>query len=293
MEFLDRPLSPAGPHELRISLGELRLRFSGFDSALRRKLLERYAPWSGKFEDGDASLCVDVLDDPRDYYIDPPEGAELNPVLLGCDGARVRYLGYRVAGWFDVHRGNGRLLLAHGEYEPAHRAVENYIRAAVAWQAAGLGGAFVHAASAVLNGRGYLFYGESGAGKSTLAECNRRARVVSDDLSLLLPAGTGELHLVGSPFRGTYEKGEAVTGQYPLAAGFRIIKDRKAGIHKVPRIQALAELVGNLTFVADSFGVRPDLFSRVERTFESIPLAHLHFCKDESYWDAIARAGLL
>jgi hypothetical protein len=214
-------------------------------------------------------------------------------VLLTCDGSRVRYLGYRVAGWFDTLRGKGQLLLARGSYEPADRAIENYIRAAVAWQAACLGGAFVHAASAVLNERGYLFYGESGAGKSTLAECNRQARVVSDDLSLLLPGSDGALELVGSPFRGTYEQGEVVTGSCPLVAGFRIIKDKSAVVRPVPRIQALAELVGNLTFVADSFGVRPDLFGRVERIFQDIPLAHLHFCKDDSYWNAIERAGLL
>ena len=63
-------------------------------------------------------------------------------------------------------------------------------RAAVAWQAACRGGALVHGASAVRRDRAYLFYGESGAGKSTLSACNRRATVVSDDLSLVLPAVT-------------------------------------------------------------------------------------------------------
>jgi len=293
MEFFDRPLSPLGERELHIALGGVRLLLSGLDSALENKILERYGPFCGRFEEREGTLQVQLLDDPREYYIDPPERAELNPVFLTCDGTRVRYLGYRVAGWFDTLRGKGRLLLSRGNYEPAYRAVENYIRSAVAWQAASLGGAFVHAASAVLNGRGYLFYGESGAGKSTLAECNRRAAIVSDDLSLLLPGADGLLQLVGSPFRGTYEEGEPVTGQYPLVAGFRIIKNESAVVRTIPRIQALAELVGNLTFVADFFGVRPDLFAKVERTFQDIPLAHLHFRKDESYWDAIEQAGLL
>jgi hypothetical protein len=30
----------------------------------------------------------------------------------------------------------------------------------------------------------------------------------------------------------------------------------------------------------------------VERTFRDVPLAHLHFRKDDGYWDAIDRAGL-
>ena len=36
---------------------------------------------------------------------------------------------------------------------------------------------------------------------------------------------------------------------------------------------------------------RPDLFGKIERCFESVPLMHLHFRKDDSYWDAISEAG--
>jgi hypothetical protein len=293
MAYFDRSRPPLGERELFIVLGRLRLRISGLDPALENKLLERYAPFSARFDDDVDALRVKLCDDPRDYFIDPPERAELNRVLLACDGERVRYAGYRVAGWFDTADGEGLLCLARGDYEPPHRAIENYIRSAVAWQAASMGGAFVHAASAFLNDRGYLFYGESGAGKSTLSACNSRARVVSDDLSLLLPAADGSLELVGTPFRGTYEEGDPSNESHPLAAGFRIIKDDHAVVRTIPRIQALAELVGNLTFVADYFGARPDLFANVDRIFKGIPLAHLHFRKDDSYWDAIDEAGLL
>ena len=60
----------------------------------------------------------------------------------------------------------------------------------------------------------------------------------------------------------------------------------------VTRIRALAELVGNLPFVAEAFGTRPDLLDQVERVFGDVPLHHLHFCKDDSYWDVIRSAGL-
>ena len=53
----------------------------------------------------------------------------------------------------------------------------------------------------------------------------------------------------------------------------------------------LGQLVGNLTFVAEAFDRRPDLFASVERAFATTPLAHLHFTRDDSYWDAIAAAG--
>jgi hypothetical protein len=293
MDFLrrTRPASGAGTFSLR--LGGVRLDLLSTGEELARRIEERFGVYSGSTGEAGEALRVEMRDASRDYFIDPPARSETNPVLLACDGARVRYLGYRVAGWFDVGPGDGGLVLARGRVEPAHRAVENFIRAAGAWDAVSLGGALVHAASAVREGKAYLFYGESGAGKSTLAAACRSARVVSDDLSLVLPDDAGRLELVGSPFRGTYEEGEPVTGRFPLEAGFRIVKDRRASVRPVARIRALAELVGNLPFVADSLRQRPDLFDRVGRAFRDVPLAHLHFARgDDGYWDAIAGAGL-
>src|SRR5206468_8735402 len=96
---------------------------------------------------------------------------------------RIRYFGYRLAGCFEISGGRGAIALARGMYEPDLRAIENFVRAAVAWRAVSLGGALVHSAGAVWKGKGYLFYGPSGAGKSTLSACNTRASIVSDDLS--------------------------------------------------------------------------------------------------------------
>jgi hypothetical protein len=181
--------------------------------------------------------------------------------------------------------------ISRGEFEPGIRALENYVRAAVAWQAASRGGALVHAAGAVRNGRGYLFYGASGAGKSTLAASNRRGAIVSDDLSLVLPGADGRLELVGSPFRGTYEEGDPVVGRFPLAAGFRLVQASEPAVREVDRVRALAELVGNLPFVAEAFARRTDLFDRLHAAFASVPLAHLCFTKDDRFWDAIDAAG--
>lgn len=289
MSFFDRPVSAAGDHSVCIALGPLEIQFSGLDATLAATLHERYTPYATPRATRDDALRVDVGSYDVDYFVEPKSG-EVGRLQLACDGDRVRYLSYRVAGWFDTRGGLGLLWLSRGEWEPVLRSFENYIRAAVAWQAASRGGALVHAASAVLDGRGYLFYGESGAGKSTLSACNRRARIVSDDLSLILPDEDG-VALVGSPFRGTYEEGDPVEGSFPLRAGFRLIQSERAEVQPVPRVRALAELVGNLPFVAEAFRGRPDLFARVQQSFDGVALAHLHFRKDDSYWDAIAAAG--
>jgi len=292
MDFFAEPRPPAGDRAMAIELGPLRIELGGLDSRLDTALRQRYGPYAGEPRSGARGLRVRFGLEDRVYFIEPLDEPEFNPVFIESEGGRVRYLGYRLAGWFDAMDGEGVMLLARGTHETELAAIENYVRAATAWQAASRGGALVHAAGAVHNGRGYVFFGESGAGKSTLSAINRRATVVSDDLSLLLPGADGRLELVGSPFRGTYERGEPVVGRFPLAAGFRIVKDTEVAVREAPRVRTIAEIVGNLPFVAEEFARRPDLFESVERAFAGIALAHLHFRMDDSYWDAIERAGL-
>ena len=291
MEFFKTSRPAAGSRDMGLTLGDLRIDIGGLDDDLADQLIGRYGPYAGPGGGSAGALRVRLRREDRDYFIDPPRIAELNRISIACDGDRVRYLGYQVAGWFDTSGGRGEILLARGSYEPALRAIENYVRAAVAWQAAARGGALIHAASAVWRGRGYLFYGQSGAGKSTLSACDTRARVVSDDLSLVLPRSEGGLALVGSPFRGTFEGGPPVLGRFPLAAGFRIVQAPVAEVREMPRVRVFAELVASLPFVAEAFARRPDLLAGVERAFAVVPLAHLHFRKDDSYWEVIERGG--
>jgi hypothetical protein len=291
-EFFAARRPAAGNHAVAIVLGPVRVELHGLDDARARLLLDRYAPYATPASDESQGLRVRVGLEDREYYLDPPAGPEFTAVFVTHDPpSAVRYLSYKVAGWLDVATLRGELLLARGTWEPDLRSFENYVRVAVAWLAAARGGALVHAASAVWNDRAYLFYGQSGAGKSTLAAANRRGRIVSDDLSLVLPRD-GALDLVGSPFRGTYEGGEPVVGSFPLAAGFRLVQAEEAEVRPVPRVRGFAELVGNLPFVAEAYHRDPALLESVERAFARVPLAHLHFRPDDSYWDAIARAGL-
>jgi len=292
-EYFARPRDPAGAGRVVLALDRLAIVLTGLDVILTDALRTRYGAYLDDVRaDGAADLVVEVARESIEYFIEPPQAPEFNPVWIACDGTRLRYCGYALAGWLDTEARRGAIVLGTGRAEPEMHAVENFIRCAVAWCAAERGGALVHGASAVRNGKGYLFFGESGAGKSTLSEVNTRGSVVSDDLSLLLPRPDGGLDLVGSPFRGTYEGGPPVLGRYPLAAGFRIVKSERAAVRAVPRPIAFGQLVGNLTFVAEAFSKRPDLFARVERAFAQVPLHHLEFRKDDSYWDAIGAAGL-
>jgi len=292
MEFFASAWPRAGDHRFGLTLDDVRVEIDGLDPALADALESRFAPYAERRAVLAASpLNIRFARDPRRYFIEPLGELEFNPVWIACDGTRVRYLSYTVAAWFDTASRDGLLVLAAGDAEPPLRAIENFLRCVVAWDAASRGGALVHGASAIRGGRGYLFFGESGAGKSTLSALSR-GTVVSDDLSLLLPRSGGGLDLVGSPFRGTYEDGPPVVGRAPLVAAFRIVKADTADVRPAPRAVVLGQLVGNLTFVAEAFAARPDLFASIESAFAGVPLLHLHFRRDDSYWDAIDRAGL-
>jgi len=292
MSFFDGSRAKGGAGRFLLRLDDLDIELVDLDEGLAATLRERFGAYCEEGPANEGVLRVQVWREAQDYFMTPGPKAEFNRVLLACDGKRIRYAGHQVAGWFDSVGNNGELILAQGDYEKPEGAVENYLRAAVAWRAAERGGALVHAASAVLDDRGYLFYGSSGAGKSTLSECNRSARVVSDDLTLILPGRDGRLDIVGSPFRGTYTGGAPVTGRFPLVAGFRLVQGSTAEVRPVARTIAFAEFVGSLPFVAEAFGQRPDLFESVEKSFAAVPLARLAFRKDDSYWAAIREAGL-
>jgi hypothetical protein len=290
-EYFDAERPAFGTRTVTVRLEPLDIELRGLDDALADMLYERYSPFAVDGPGKPNALKVEVRQEAQEHFMPPADEMEFVQMRIACDGTRVRYMSYQVAGWFDIRGGEGLLLLTTGEWEPRQRSFENYVRAAVAWQAAGRGGALVHAASAVHDGKGYLFYGESGAGKSTLSECNRRGQVLSDDLSLVLRADDGTLDVVGTPFRGTYEGGPVIQGRFPLAAGFRLIQSPTAEVKKVDRLRAYSELIGNLPFVAEAFSDRTDIFADTMAGFAQLPLAHLHFRKDDSYWDAIHDAG--
>lgn len=282
-----------GSSTVVLRLGSLEIALRGVSKESAAAMEERYEPFIHRDVISKDPLIVEVGLEERDYFLDPPEKPESNPILLECDGRSVMYTGYRLAGTFSIAEGKGLALLARGDYEPEHQAMENFLRAAIAWKAVESGGAMVHATGAVYRGSGFLFYGQSGAGKSTLARCNRRGRVIGDDISLVLPEEHGRLQLVDNPFRGPFFGTDRDRGGYRLAAGFKLVQAELAAVEEINRLQALAELMGNLPFVAGTLRNRPDLFNAVEKAFRETPLLHLHFRMDDTFWDVIEEFGLM
>jgi len=246
-----------------------------------------YAPYLGAPTGEGAPLKIDVRAAPLEYFIIPgfPEKWELYRLLTALENGVFRTVSYRLASWIDVARRRGQVALARGGRDPAPRAMENFLRGAVAWLALDSGGFLLHGASIVRRGRAYLFYGPSGAGKSTLAAMSSDGEVISDDLTLILPQPEG-LVAAGGPFRGTYKGGEPVVGTYPVAGFYRIHKDVRTRVRPDDGA-CFADLIGNLPSVVDQTPRHPEILDGIRARVAGLPFRHLHFRKDEDFWPAI------
>ncbi len=87
------------------------------------------------------------------------------------------------------------------------------------------GGAILHAAGAIIDGKGLLFAGHSGAGKSTTVRMLRpQAQILCDDRVIVRPAG-GRLRVYGTWCHG--DVAEVSGGSAPLAAVFFPVQARE------------------------------------------------------------------
>ncbi|HEU4400794.1 MAG TPA: hypothetical protein VFT43_01690 [Candidatus Polarisedimenticolia bacterium] len=278
----------AGSRSACVDIAGVAVEFDGLPEDLAERMAVAYGPYLLPPGAGAARpLRIEVLAAPVDYFLPPGfrRGREVYRMPSVLENGIFRSVSYRLASWFDIDRRVGQIALGTGDLDPAPRALENFLRSAVAWLALDQGGFFLHGASIVRGDRFYLFYGPSGAGKSTLAAMNREGRVNSDDLTLVLRRPEG-LVAAGGPFRGTYREGKPVTGTWPVAGFYRLRKDETTGVRPDDG-GCFADLLGNLPFVVDQMPRHPEIIDRVRALVDGVPLRYLHFRKDTNFWPAI------
>ncbi len=287
VEDFARFTANAGPRSARIDIAGIAVEFAGLPDELADAMVEPYGPWLTQATGSGRPLRIRVLDAPLDYFLPPgfAHGREIYRMLTDLREGIFRSVSYRMASWFDVARGEGQIALARGTLDPAPRALENFLRSAVAWMAVDRGGFLLHAASIVRGGRCSLFYGPSGAGKSTLAAMNTEGRVISDDLTVILQRPEG-LVAAGGPFRGTYRQGAPVVGTFPVAAFYRLRKDEHISVEPDDG-SCFADLIGNLPFVVDQLPRRPEIIDAIRSSVSPLPFLYLRFRKDANFWPAL------
>jgi hypothetical protein len=156
---------------------------------------------------------------------------------------------------------------------------------------AGRGGFLLHAASAICDGRAYLFSGVSGAGKTTMT------RLAPDDITLLTdeisyirpsnerPSDHG-YQAFGTPFAGELAKaGENCAA--PVSALFFLEQGPENRVDEVPAADAVRRLMRNVLFFAEDKGLVEKLFATACDFVARVPIRRLTFYPDSRVWDVV------
>jgi hypothetical protein len=148
------------------------------------------------------------------------------------------------------------------------------------------GGFLLHSASAIRNGRAFLFAGVSEAGKTTISRlAPPDATLLTDEISYVRKQGDGYI-AYGTPFTGELDKlGENVSA--PIAALYLLAKGSENRIDPLPPSEAARSLLANLLFFAQDEELVQSTFHSAFEFVSRVPVSRLTFVPDARVWELI------
>ncbi len=188
-----------------------------------------------------------------------------------------------------IEAGEARIVLACALGLREYWTAVNLLRACLAWRMADRGGALVHSAGLVVDGRAFLLVGAPGSGKSSFAALGERAgaRVLSDDL-VLLDRADGAFEALGAPFRSTHVARYG-PGRWPLAAVLFPRRGSPAAWVPCRALTARARILANLPFVSDAALGAERSAALVDRLASDVPCLELTFGLDPTFVELLRR----
>ncbi len=262
-----------------LSLADLALTIST-DAALRAALMKRYAaflqPDRPAVSGTSATFSAQI-----DRVGHTPRATDDRPLAFRADGAHFTAPDY--TGHLDLAQQRATLTLDSAT--PVEDA-DYFIRTVYALRFFEAGGLLFHAAGLVRNDRGYLFFGHSGSGKTTVSRLSPDALVLNDDLVVLMPHA-GQWHMHATPFSNPTQ--HAPLGPYtaPVRGAYRLIQDRRVYVQDLPPALAVAEIVASSPIVCADPARTLDLLTRARQLHTAVPIRHLHFLPDNSFWTVV------
>ena len=150
-----------------------------------------------------------------------------------------------------------------------------------------IGGALLHAAVAVKDGRGWVFTGRSGAGKSTISALLREAgwRILNDDRVVVFRRA-GEWRVAGTPWHGSGRFAEAA--EVPLAGIFFLGKAAECRLETLSAAQARLALldVAAVPWFEETWA--QGMLDGLDRLTRDVEIARFHFPKTPQAAQALA-----
>jgi hypothetical protein len=163
------------------------------------------------------------------------------------------------------------------------------------------GGFLLHSASAICDGRAYLFSGVSGAGKTTMTRlAPADITLLTDEISYVRPSNDRPgndrpsndrpsdhgYHAFGTPFAGELAKaGENCAA--PIAALFFLEQGPENRVDELTSADAVRRLMRNILFFAEDRALVEKLFTTACDFVARIPIRRLTFYPDVRVWDLV------
>jgi hypothetical protein len=261
-----------------IEIGGMPIAMRTHDPSFRRLIENRYAGFVGTsphsqlefdidlYEPSDAASARDDIDDELEVKIEAGEW------LLRRGDFRARWSP-------EASRG-------HIRQSPSPYAIDAVLRIVHSLVLARQGGFLVHAASAIRNGKAFLFSGISGAGKTTISRlAPPDTTLLTDEISYVRRQGNRYL-ACGTPFAGELARvGENQSA--PLSALFLLEKGLQNRIEPVGATEAVQRLLRNILFFADDPALVELVFQSACEFASLVPIRRLVFVPDQRVWDII------
>jgi hypothetical protein len=148
------------------------------------------------------------------------------------------------------------------------------------------GGFLLHSASAIRDGKAFLYAGPSGAGKTTISRlAPADVMLLTDEVSYIRKQGS-QYAAFGTPFAGELAKfGENVSA--PIGALYLLAKGLENRIEPVRPSDAARELLSNILFFAKDEELVRAVFQSACEFVECVPVFKLTFTPDVRAWERI------
>ena len=305
-EFLPDRSYYAFPHacpgkvSLTFTIGGIPVRVTGFDEVQAASLLHRHGIFCRRSETEDRPrMEVSVRRAGRPAFlivradVDPgaPGGttgpSEYYRIHTRWETGALLATSYEWAASIDFTGATGDLVLAdsalYGRAE-FDRSLENFLRVVYSHLAIPANGFLLHSAGLVRSDRAFLFFGPSGAGKTTVTTLSPGAKVLSDDLTMVMRGDGNQYAACSVPFRGLFAPRPESAATYPLAGLFRLVQDTTDSLEPLDGAAAVGEVVGSLPFVMDRPEMAGAAIDTVSAVASQVPVFRLHFRKDTTFW---------
>ena len=271
---------PKSKHVACVEIGGIPISLSTSDKVFFELLRRRYEDF----------LSTTPAEFTLDFEIIVPRPASDDDVRVRRDGEEwLLERGDFSARW-DPRTGTGRVRQNANPY-----SLDSVLRILHSLILARRGGFLLHAASAICDGRAFLFSGVSGAGKTTMTRiATPNVTLLTDEISYVRPdagedrPGMTSYRAFGTPFAGELAKAGENTSA-PIAALFFLEKGPENRIDEMSSAEAVRRLMRNILFFAEDPNLVEGLLSTACAFVASLPIRRLTFYPDSQVWEQVRR----